>query len=81
MTGGFQLTKCLEASALLFLTTGVIESKLLAYKCGQSASVKGLVALKDTANVFNAGRLRQGPFDLVLFVHAVRMHGSTSNVQ
>jgi hypothetical protein len=46
MTGGFQFAQRLQASAPLFLTTGVIESKLFAYKCGQFTSVRDFVALK-----------------------------------
>jgi hypothetical protein len=81
MAGGFQLAQRLQASTPLLPATGVIKPKLFAYNYGQFASVKDVVALKQLANVFYARGLGQSPFDLVLCVHAARLHGMNLLVQ
>ena len=75
MTVSFQFTQRLQASAALCLATGVIKDKLFADMGGQFASVKDLCTPQQIANILDAGGLRQSPFDLVLCVHAARMHG------
>ena len=81
MPGGLQLPKRLQAATTLLPATSVIEPELLAYNFGQFASVENIVALKQPANAFYARGLRQGPFDLVLCVHAVIVHDLSQIVQ
>ena len=52
-----------------------IEIEPLAQSLGQLAPVKKLVAFKQLANVFYARGLRRRPLDLILCVHAAKMHG------
>lgn len=81
MPSGFQLTQRLQAPGPLLLATGVIEPKLFTYQCGQCASVKDSLALKQPANGLYTGGIRQYPLDLILRVHAARIHGTSLFVQ
>lgn len=74
MTGSFQFTQRLQASAALCLATRVIKDNLFTDLAGQLAAVEHRFTLQQIANILDAGGLRQHPFDLILCVHAARLH-------
>ena len=81
MTDRFQFPQRLETAAPLGPATGIIESKPLAYPCGQFASVTEGVTLKQPANGCYVRRRRQRLFDEVLCMHGATMHDTGLNVQ
>ena len=76
MPGRLQFPKRLHAAPALRLTSCVMKAELLAYPCSQFVSVTDFVAFKQPADIFYLRGLRQGPFDLVLCIHAARVHGT-----
>ena len=83
MAGCLQLPKGLLTSADLFISSGVVEAKLLAHDFGQLSAMKKCVGVEQFVDVRNALRSGEVSFDLILCVHshAVRMHDMELKVQ
>jgi hypothetical protein len=77
----FQLPKRLNAPATLNMTACVMKAEMFTDNLGQFVAMKDFIALKQSADVFYARRLRQGSFDLVLSIHGDSVPAATSNVQ
>ncbi len=76
-----QFSKRFQAPAPLSTATGIKKPELRAHRLGQLTAVKELVTFEQLANVFYVRRLRQRPLNLVLCIHAARMHGMDKVVQ
>ncbi len=76
MPCGLQLPKSFDAPATLNMTASVMEAKVLADHFGKLVSMKNFIAFNQLTNIVYARGLRQGPFDLVL-----RVHAASGNVQ
>jgi hypothetical protein len=81
MSHSLQFSKRLQAPPPLATATGIKKPELRAHRLGQLTAVKELVAFEQLANVAYVRRLRQRPLNLVLCVHAARMHGMQRVVQ
>ena len=81
MSRSLQFTKRLQAPSPLSTATGIKKTELRAHRVGQLTAVKELVAFKQIANIFYIYRLRQRSLNLVLCVHAMRMHTMDTLVQ